>query len=73
MAQHAVEQAEENFRIEQRRYQSTSNTSFDVLDAETQLTTARGQQQAATYDLLIAQSNLARAMGIPHPALKATP
>jgi outer membrane protein TolC len=73
VARQAIEQAEENFRIEQKRYQSTSNTSFDVLDAETQLTTARGQHQAAIYDLLIAQSNLARAMGVEHPTLKATP
>ena len=63
VAKQAVEQAEENFRIEQRRYESTSNTSFDVLDAETQLTTARGQHQAALYDLILAQANLARAMG----------
>ena len=63
VAKHAVEQAEENYRIEQRRYESASNTSFDVLDAETQLTSARGQYQAAIYDYLIAQSNLGRAMG----------
>lgn len=73
VAKQAVAQAEENFRIEQKRYESTSNTSFDVLDAETQLTTARGQHQAAIYDLLIAQSNLARAMGEKHPALTAAP
>ena len=69
VAKHAVVQAEENFRIEQRRYESTSNTSFDVLDAETQLTTARGQYQAAIYDYVIAQSNLARAMGEKHLAV----
>jgi outer membrane protein TolC len=69
----AVEQAEENFRIEQKRYEGTSNTSFDVLDAETQLTTARGQHQAAIYDYFIAKSNLARATGDRHPAVKATP
>ena len=63
VAKHAVEQAEENFRIEQKRYESTSNTSFDVLDAETQLTTARGQNQAALYDLIFAKANLDRAMG----------
>jgi outer membrane protein TolC len=67
VARHAVEQAEENFRIEQKRYESTDNTSFDVLDAENQLTTARGQLQAATYDYLIAQSNLARAIGRQNP------
>lgn len=66
----AVEQAEENFRIEQRRYESASNTSFDVLDAETQLTTARGQHQAAIYDYVIARSNLARATGEKHPATR---
>jgi outer membrane protein TolC len=63
VAKHAVEQAEENFRIEQKRYESTSNTSFDVLDAETQLTTARSQHQAALYDLIMAHANLDRAMG----------
>jgi outer membrane protein len=69
----AVVSAEENFRMEQKRYESTSNTSFDVLDAETQLTAARGQHQAAIYDLMIARSNLARAMGELHPAAKAAP
>ena len=59
----AVASAEENFRMEQKRYESATNTSFDVLDAETQLTTARGQHQAAIYDYLIAKSNLARATG----------
>jgi outer membrane protein TolC len=63
VAKHAVEQAEENFRIEQKRYESTSNTSFDVLDAETQLTSARQQHQAALYDLIMAKANLDRAMG----------
>jgi outer membrane protein TolC len=63
VAKHAVEQAEENFRIEQKRYESANNTSFDVLDAETQLTTARHQHQAALYDLIVARANLDRAMG----------
>jgi outer membrane protein len=73
VAASAVVSAEENFRIEQKRYESTSNTSFDVLDAETQLTTARGQHQAAIYELLIAQSNLARAMGEIPSAAKSAP
>jgi outer membrane protein TolC len=63
VAKQAVAQAEENFRIEQSRYENSSNTSFDVLDAETQLTTATGQYQSVIYDYLIAKSNLARAMG----------
>ena len=73
VAASAVAQAEENFRMEQKRYENASNTSFDVLDAEAQLTTARGQHQAAIYDFLIAKSNLARAMGNQHPALKDAP
>jgi outer membrane protein len=73
VASSAVVSAEENFRMEQKRYESASNTSFDVLDAETQLTTARGMHQAAIYDYVIAQSNLARAMGEAHPAARATP
>jgi outer membrane protein len=73
VARSAVASAEENFRMEQKRYESTSSTSFDVLDAETQLTSARGQHQAAIYELLIAESNLARAMGEIHPAVKAAP
>jgi outer membrane protein TolC len=68
VARAAVEQAEENFRIEQKRYESADNTSFDVLDAESQLTTARGQHQAAVYEYLIAQSNLARATGQLRPS-----
>jgi outer membrane protein TolC len=63
VAKQAVAQAEENFRIEQSRYENASNTSFDVLDAETQLTTANGQYQSVIYDYLIAKSNLARATG----------
>jgi outer membrane protein len=68
VARAAVEQAEENFRIEQRRYESADNTSFDVLDAESQLTSARGQHQAAIYEYLIAHSNMARATGQLRPS-----
>jgi outer membrane protein TolC len=68
VARAAVDQAEENFRIEQKRYENADNTSFDVLDAENQLTTARGQHQAAIYEYLIAQSNLARATGQTRPS-----
>lgn len=72
-ARAAVEQAEENFRIEQKRYEAANNTSFDVLDAENQLTTARGQHQAAIYEYLIAQSNLARATGETSPRTGSNP
>jgi outer membrane protein len=63
VAEQAVVQAEENYRIESKRYEAANNTSFDVLDAETLLTNAKSQQQAALYDYIIAQSALARATG----------
>jgi outer membrane protein len=63
VAEQAVVQAEENYRIESKRYEAANNTSFDVLDAETLLTNAKSQQQAALYDYIIAQSSLARATG----------
>jgi outer membrane protein len=59
----AVKQAEENFRIENKRYEAASSTTFDVLDAETLLTTARTQQQTALYDFIIARAALSRVMG----------
>ncbi len=65
VAQSAVTQAEENFRIESKRYEAANNTSFDVLDAETLLTNTRGQHQAALYDYIIAQAALSRATGEP--------
>ncbi|MEK6606841.1 MAG: TolC family protein, partial [Myxococcota bacterium] len=67
VSRRAVAQAEENFRIETRRYEESANTSFDVLDAETLLTQARGQLETATYDYLIADAALRRAVGAPLP------
>jgi outer membrane protein TolC len=63
VAQSAVVQAEENFRLETKRYEARANTSFDVVDAEAQLTSARAQLQTALYDYLIARAALVRAMG----------
>jgi outer membrane protein len=63
VARRQVAQAEENFRIESKRYAEGAGTSFDVLDAETLLTSARSQEQMALYDYLIAQSALDRATG----------
>lgn len=65
VAKQAVTQAEENFRLEQKRYEAHANTSFDVIDAESQLTQARAMLHTATYDHLIARAGLARALGEP--------
>ena len=63
VAERAVGQAEENYRLEQKRYEAQASTSFDVVDAESQLTGARSLMQTALYDVLIARTALERAMG----------
>jgi len=63
VAKAAVTQAEENYRIENRRYEENAATTFDVLDAESLLTQARAQYQTALYDSHIAAANLDRALG----------
>ncbi|MBI5482136.1 MAG: TolC family protein [Deltaproteobacteria bacterium] len=63
VAKGAVASAEENFRLETRRYEAHTNTSFDVIDAESQLTQARATMLTALYDYTIARANLGRAIG----------
>jgi len=60
----AIQQAEENYRVEQRRYEVAANTSFDVLDAEALLTQAKAQQATAYYDLQLARLALLKATGL---------
>lgn len=63
VAEASATQAEENFRIETKRYEANSNTTFDVLDAETLLTQSRAQLETARYDYFIADAALRRAVG----------
>jgi outer membrane protein len=67
VARAAVSQAEENYRIVSKKFEAAAATSFDVVDAESLLTQARGQVETALYDYLIARAALARAMGQPMP------
>ena len=59
----AVEQAEENFRINEERYTERVATSTDVLDAQTLLTRAKSDYANALGDYHIGQARLERAMG----------
>ncbi|MBV9948136.1 MAG: TolC family protein, partial [Myxococcales bacterium] len=70
VARVSVTQAEENYRIVSKRFENAAATSFDVVDAEEQLTQARGQVESALYDLLIAEAALDQATGA---ALPGTP
>jgi outer membrane protein TolC len=63
VARASVAAAEENFRLVKTRYAASAATSFDVVDAESLLTQARGQLQTGLYDYMIAQAALRRAVG----------
>jgi len=60
----AIEQAEENFRINTERYREQVGTSTDVIDAQTLLTKARADHFNALGDLNINEARLERAMGV---------
>jgi outer membrane protein len=59
----AIEQAEENFRINTERYREQVGTSTDVIDAQTLLSRARSDYFNALGDFSISQARLERAMG----------
>lgn len=64
VAQTAVIQAEENFRMNEERYKQQVATSTDVLDAQTLLTQARSNFFNALSEHNIAWARLERAMGM---------
>lgn len=59
----AIEQAEEDFRINQSRYQAQLSTTTDVLDAQTRLTRARINYYNALYNYRISLMRLAWSTG----------
>ncbi len=63
VAETAVSQAEENFRINEERYKGQVATSTDVLDALTLLTQARTNYYSVLSDYNIAKARLRRAIG----------
>ena len=64
VAKKAIEQAEENFRINTERYREQVGTSTDVIDAQTLLTKARSDYYNALGDFSISRARLERAMGV---------
>jgi outer membrane protein len=67
VARTAVSQAEENYRIVAKKFEANAATSFDMVDAESLLTQARGQVEQALYEYLIACAALQKATGAPLP------
>ncbi|HEX7503737.1 MAG TPA: TolC family protein, partial [Syntrophales bacterium] len=64
VTQTSIEQAEENYRINQERYREQVSRMTDVLDALTLLTFARASYSNALSDYQIALAGLERAMGV---------
>jgi outer membrane protein TolC len=64
VAQKTIEQAEENFRINEERYREQVATSTDVLDAQTLLTRAKSDHANALGEYNISHVRLERAMGV---------
>lgn len=59
----AIEQAKENFRINEERYKEQVATSTDVLIAQTLLSRTMTNYYSALYEYKIAKASLYRAMG----------
>jgi len=59
----AIEQAKENARINEERYQEQVATSTDVLTAQTLLFRTMNNYYRALYDFQIAKASLHREMG----------
>lgn len=64
VAQKAIEQAEENYRITQERYREQVGTATDVVDAQTLLTRTKSDYFNALSDYNISIAKLERAMGV---------
>jgi outer membrane protein len=67
VAAKAIEQAEENFRINTERYREQVGTSTEVIDAQTLLTKSRSDRHNALGDFNISRARLERAMGVSTP------
>jgi outer membrane protein len=63
VAEKSLAQAEENFRLVTKRYETSVATTFDVIDAESLVTQARAQLSTALYDSRIARAAIVRAIG----------
>jgi len=61
--QKAVEQGEENLRVNEERYKAQVTTIIEVLNAQTLLTQARVNYFGALYDHHLAKARLERAIG----------
>ncbi|GAB3642606.1 TolC family protein [Spirosoma arcticum] len=73
VARQAVEQATENFRVEQNRLNASTTTPADFLDANTQLLQARLNEQSAQATAELARWKLLRSVGRINPSVPVRP
>ncbi|MBC8153840.1 MAG: TolC family protein [Bacteroidetes bacterium] len=73
VARQAVEQATENFRVEQNRLNASTTTPADFLDANTQLLQARLNEQSARATAELARWKLLKSVGRIDPSVPARP
>jgi len=66
-ASKAIEQAEENLRLNEERYKYQVSTAFDVINAVTLLAQARTNYYGALSDFNVAKASLERSMGRMYP------
>ncbi len=59
----AVNQAEENLRLNEERYKEQVGTATDVIDAQTLLTRVRVNYNNAIYDHQVQKAQMLRAIG----------
>ena len=67
VARQAIEQATENFRVEQNRLNASTTTPADFLDANTQLLQARLNEQSARATAELARWKLLKSVGRINP------
>ncbi len=73
VAEQSVEQAKEAFRVETARYQAGESTPTDLLSAQSALTEAQNNRNAALYQALIQNAELIYAIGQPLSADRLLP
>jgi len=63
LAKEAVRVSEENYSLVRKRFENKAATSYDLVQAETDLTKARSDEKMALVSGYLARARLARAMG----------
>ena len=63
VSRETIVQSEEELRLAQERFRVGAGTTLDIILAQSNLSTARGQEVQAKCDFLIAQAQLHRAVG----------